>query len=442
MKKIFAFVTVLIFLNSLIQAQDYRKADVAFKSYQITQDKSKLKEAFEKIQGESTDKEALGAAFYQLKGDIYNEVANQITVTKQTGLGSVDDLPNVSDPALIAYNAFVMAFQKANGGNPPKKYEVSDALKGIQSVQGNLYNFGIYAFEERKYESAYANFNNVIKAHELLKNNGQTSTLDDASAYQDQKYITGLAALNANKTSEAFFLFEQLYNSGYDKAAVYEALYMIKSKGSEQAMISAYKYLEEGRKRYPDDVSLLFAEINHFLKLNKLDELISNLKAAIAKEPGNIGLYSTLGNVYDNLYQRETGAGNKTKANEYFDQAFNYYNQALGRDPKYFDAIYSIGALYYNKAAGITTELNELSNDFSKEGLKKYEAKKAEIFAAFDKALPWFQKAERLDPNDLNTLIALKEIYARKDDLATSNILKERLEKVQNGGKNDSSYFK
>ena len=62
-------------------------------------------------------------------------------------------------------------------------------------------------------------------------------------------------------------------------------------------------------------------------------------------------------------------------------------------------------------------------------------------FQNFDDSLPYFKRCEKLNPNDAITLIALREIYARKDDLDTSNIFKERLEKVQSGGKNDTSYF-
>ena len=104
-------------------------------------------------------------------------------------------------------------------------------------------------------------------------------------------------------------------------------------------------------------------------------------------------------------------------------------------------SIYSIGALYYNKAAMETRVLMWLEDDFSSEGLKKYEAKKTQIIEIFDQALPYFQKSESLAPNDINTLIALREIYARKDDIRLSNEFKNRLENVQNGGKNPTSYF-
>lgn len=442
MKKLILGMFAFVLFAAALQAQDSKTAKKAINAFNLDQsNKEKLTEAVEAIEGTPSGEEADDPSFYLLKGDIYSSLANQIAVIKQTGLGGEDELPKVDMVAVKAFKAFTTALEKNAQAKKSKKYYVKDALKGLSEVQGHLYNFGIYAYEAQNYGGAYTNFSAGLEAHEVLKENGEASTLDDPAALMDQKYLTGLAALNNNMLNMAGPIFEELYKADYDKAAIYEALYTLNSKGDDADMDAAYQYLKAGREKYPEEVSLLFAEINHFLKIEKLDELIGKLKTAIEKEPDNLTLYVTMGSVYDNLYKREFEAGNMEKADEYFDEALKYYNQTLEKNPKDFDAQYSIGALYYNRAANMTTELNELGNDFSKEGMKKYEAKKEEIFLEFDKALPYFQKAESLDPNSANTLIALKEIYARKDDLETSNKFKERLDNVQSGGTNDSSYF-
>ena len=86
--------------------------------------------------------------------------------------------------------------------------------------------------------------------------------------------------------------------------------------------------------------------------------------------------------------------------------------------------------------------MNALADDYSKAGLKKYDALKAKMLAQFDEALPFFKQAETINPGDRNTLIALKEIFARKDDIATSNEFKSRLETLDGGGTIDASFFK
>lgn len=49
----------------------------------------------------------------------------------------------------------------------------------------------------------------------------------------------------------------------------------------------------------------------------------------------------------------------------------------------------------------------------------------------FDKALPYFEKAELVDNKDKNTLIALKEIYAKKGNLQKASDYKAKLENLK-----------
>jgi hypothetical protein len=63
----------------------------------------------------------------------------------------------------------------------------------------------------------------------------------------------------------------------------------------------------------------------------------------------------------------------------------------------------------------------------------------------FDEALPYFQRAESLKPDDSNILIALKEIYAKKgtpEDLEVSQEFSRRLEQIQSGENITTPYFK
>lgn len=263
---------------------------------------------------------------------------------------------------------------------------------------------------------------------------------DDPAKYEDQLFYVGLTGVASGQNAEAKPYLMQLYDMKANKPNIFELLYNIELE--ETSPEEAYKYIEEGRKRFPEEVSLLFAEINHYLRVGKLDALIGELKKAIELEPTNVSLYTTLGSVYDNLYQKESAAGNKETAEGYAASALDYFNQALAKEPGNFDALYSIGALYYNKAAAMTQELNKLADDYSRAGLEKFKAKQTEVIAQFDLALPYFQKCEMSNPNDRNTLIALKEIFAKKDNLDLSNEFKSRLEKLDAGETISEPYFK
>jgi tetratricopeptide (TPR) repeat protein len=442
MKKLIFALVLTAFATNGIFAQEGDKglkdATRAFNSYKVAAgvDKSKLHDALTGIELAAND--ATTAALvktWQLRGEIYNEIATQITTIRQIGIGDLETLPKVAHPALEAAKSFTKALEIA-----VKKPEMKDALKGMQATQGTLQNLGIFQYEDQDFKSAFRSFATALDLHDLLLKNKEASAFDTDEKYQDQLFFTGLAGLGGGLTKEIKPYFLKLYEVQADKPAIYEALYTIEA--AETSPEAAYKYVEEGRKRYPNEVSLLFADINHHLRINALDVLITKLETAISVEPDNVTLYTTMGSVYDNLYQNEMTEGNKDKAEGYATKAMDYFNQALKKDANNFDALYSIGALYYNKAAAMTLELNKLADDYSKAGLEKYKAKQAEVIAQFDLALPYFKRCEMNNPNDRNTLIALKEIFAKKDDIETSNIFKTRLEVVEGDGKNASSYFK
>lgn len=399
--------------------------DPANNGAKLDEAKSEINQALEQAEVQAN------AAAWITKGDIYNTILQKEMVRRQ--LDPNAKLSGDND-ALIAFNAYQKGYELTT-----KKYEKGDAVKGIGEVQGHLINIGINKYEAGEYEKAYQSFTASLKSHEILSANGQKSLLDDSDQQDNQVYITALTAQLAKKTKEAVALYETLYKKGTDKPAVYEGLYNCKIELGDDA--GAKTVLNEGRKKFPQDSGLLFAEINNYLKEGKLDDLVSRLQQAIVQEPDNVNLYVTLGNVYDNLYQRELQAKNDPKAKEYFDSAKKYYEQAIGKDASSVDATYSLGALYYNKAAFRTQELNALpQDDFSAAAMKKYETLNNEVMGLFDQALPYFEKAESMNPNDLNTLIALSEIYARKDDLEKSGEYKKRMENVKAGGKNETPY--
>jgi DNA-directed RNA polymerase subunit K/omega len=60
--------------------------------------------------------------------------------------------------------------------------------------------------------------------------------------------------------------------------------------------------------------------------------------------------------------------------------------------------------------------------------MKKYDAAQASMLSMFDKALPFFLQAEKSDANDKNTLIALREIYARKNQMDKAEEYKKKME--------------
>ncbi len=360
-------------------------------------------------------------------GDIYNAFVSYNAGQKVINPDFTDIEPNGGMAAFMAYKK---ALELEDGNK--------QALRGITDAIGSISNTGLTNYESGDYLGAFNSFRSVLDIHDLLKKYGEESPLDIEEEYNNQVYITGLSALSAGQNETAKAYMKQLYDKDYDKPGVYDAMYKLTIDDDVDA---AEAILNRAREKYPDDLGLLFSEINHYLKLEKIDVLEDKLKFAIEKEPDNHSLHSTLGNIYDRQYQDAYAAGNMEEANEYFSNAKEYYENAVEIKSDYTDGIYSIGALYYNKAALVTEEMNALANDYSKEGTAKYEKLKVEVEELFDTALPYFKQVEKIDPSDRNTLIALKEIFARKNDFETSSAFKDRLAKVEAGETIDQSYF-
>lgn len=438
-KLIFTFFAVVLAVGVISAQEDLtgltgkkaiKKANRAYNTFKLNQtnggeDLNEAKRVIDFVIKQDDTKD--DPKTWVLMGDIYSGFGSYNQAQKVLNPDWQDVEPN---GGMIAFQAYKKALDLEAGNK--------DALNGLSTIIGTISNAGLDSYEAGDYMTAFNSFRSILDIHDLLKANGAPSPLDAEAEYDNQLYITGLAAMSAGENATAKPYIQKLYDKEYDKPAVFDAMYKLTIDEDVEA---AEKILSEGRKKYPDDLGMLFSEINHYLKLEKIDVLEEKLKFAIEKEPDNPSLYSTLGNVYDKLYQDSYHAGDMEAANKSFEASKEYYEKAIEIKPDYTDAIYSVGALYYNKAALVTEEMNALASDYSKEGTAKYNAKKEEVETLFSEALPYFKKVEKLDPNDRNTLIALKEIFARNNDFDTSNEFKIRLEKIEAGETIEKSFF-
>jgi len=434
MKNLFSLLLITLLTAGVAFGQDafkdLKNAEKAFKKFasnmesngdQLTKGTELLESAF------ASDELKAVASSWIKKGKIYKSIANAEFKAKTLYDASNIDgsqpeyVFNSNDAAVMAYDAYAMASTKADKKNDLKEIEV-----GMTELENHLNNYAILAYQGKDYGAAFKNFSRSIEAYDALKAMGKKSRLDeDAKLLEDQYFFTAVSAYYDKNLEGATPFLEKLHADGSKEAFVYEALYNInKEKDSEKAL----GYLDAGMKQNPDDTGLLFAQINHYLKEGKLDVLIGKLDQAIAKEPNNASIYTTLASVYDQLQAKEE---DPAKAKDYMDKALHNYSTALEKDPENFDAQYSIGAMYYNKAASYVDVLNTLAADLSASGMKKYDATKIEMDELFKVALPYFLKAEELNPNDGGTAQALKEIYAKLNNLEKSNEYKAKMDALR-----------
>jgi tetratricopeptide (TPR) repeat protein len=415
---IFGLLFLFMYSNMFAQAREVRQARNAIVQYHtsLNEDVSKLQEGVEIISGVIKTEEGANDFNARLEA---GKIFSTAYIDPRIG-GS-----NNPEFARKSYNNYVAALNLGS-----RRHQERDAAAGIAESAGILINAGVDHFELGNLETSLEFFELVFTARDILKEKGYETVLATEELYQEHAFRTAFMAYQSGNLSRAQQILEELYDAEADNAGVYEILAAIYINNEDDRAIAV---LEKGLELYPDNKGLQYTELNYYLRTGELESLIDKLKKAIAGEPENPTLYSTLGNVYDNLYQKTFEAGDVEQSEIYFDEAYKYYSKAIEINPEFVDAVYSIGAMYFNRAAYITREMVELERDYSREATQRYSQLQKKVSELFDKALPYFLQAEALDPNDQNILIALQRIYANMDELEKAQEYRDRLNALQGG---------
>lgn len=153
--------------------------------------------------------------------------------------------------------------------------------------------------------------------------------------------------------------------------------------------------IQDARKINPDDESLLFTEMDLYLKLNDFDKYTSLVNEALAKNPTNADLIFNLGVV----------AGNANK----IDEAKKHYLRAIEIKPDYANAYLNLSELMLRSDEKFVDEMNKLGT--SEKDNKRYTVLKAEREKNFNAILPYLEKAVELDPTSQPAKKTLLSVY-------------------------------
>ena len=315
-----------------------------------------------------------------------------------------------ADPEVSAEypNALVLAkesYEKAREVDVKGRYE-RECIEGLGRVQIMASNNGINYYNTESFDMAGNSFDiaaSVARTVDMV----DTMAVYNAALCYEKAGMTDLAIARYYECAEikyqvpnVFLFISTLYrNAGDDEAAL--------------------ETLKNARKDYPREQSLIIEELNIYLTSGDFERAKTNLQLAAEQDPTNEILWFSLGSVFDNLGNSE--------------EAISAYLKAIEVKADYFDANYNLGALYFNQAVqGINA-----ANDMWKPRMTNNEAaaqKKIETEAKelFNTAKPYLEAAFAINPEDLQTIRSLKDIYARtgEDDkfLQMNDLLKKAQE--------------
>ncbi|MEY4928212.1 MAG: hypothetical protein RI894_2650 [Bacteroidota bacterium] len=443
MKKILLSLLAVGMMSTLVLAQtdpaaDLKAAKKAYRNYiDDNTDVKSIETAREKIDAAfKTDallndpKQATKALMAKI--EIYNEITKLDLLNYSAASLKKEKYEfKYADAGLPGTDAFLKIANSQTASKGDKK----DAVEAVAFIADQLMRVSLTGYDKQKYNDAYNGFARLLEVKKAADAIGPNKIIENKELQDDILFYTGLSAFQAENYDKSIEYLKLSakgnYKSNMGEGTVYH--YMVQAYNKLKQPEKGLEMINEGRKLFPSDQSLVYDAINYYIGINQLDKLDEILEAAITKDPKNKTLYYVKGKMYEGLVEKYGKEGKIEEATKATTNAETYYSKALEIDANYFDPLYSLGALNYNKAAAITTEMNKLT--MSKADQKRYDELQIAMKALFDKALPFFERADAVNSNDVGTITALKEIYAKKDNAAKSTEYRKRLEAMKAAGK-------
>lgn len=150
----------------------------------------------------------------------------------------------------------------------------------------------------------------------------------------------------------------------------------LKAQGDTVKWIAS---LKEGVQKYPDYPFFFGHLIDYYNNNKKFDEAMQFADEMLAKDPNNTFYLYVKGYLYHNM-------------NEY-EKAIEYYNKTIAIDPNYAEAYSNIGMVYCQEAQEFSEKATMDVND------PKYKEDLVTLKAFYEKAKPFYEKARELKPD-------------------------------------------
>ncbi len=365
--------------SKVVSAFNYRKPQY----YQLDKAKQAIDEA------SVHEKTMLKPKTWYYRGLIYQDIA----VTTDQKFKDLDP-----KPLTVALQSYLKALLLDS-----KKSLYNEIILQLTQMSVLLINKGIEDFNQSSFELALENFENSLRIDSLP----DLSRIDTMTIFN-----AGVAADKAKNYDKALKYYSLAASYKYEGPKVYTFIGNIyKEKGDT---LKAVQTLKDGIASFPENNATLMVElINFYLQADKTGEALEYLNLAIQNDPSNYSYYFARGTLYDKMKD--------------FENAKISYEKSIELNKDYFDAYYNLGALFYNKAV----ELIKVANDIPAKEQKRYDETINNAKEQLKLAMPFLEKANELDPNEMNTLLSLKEIYVRLALYDKANAVKAKIEELK-----------
>lgn len=261
---------------------------------------------------------------------------------------------------------------------------MAEAEELFRFVTNGFLNRAFDAIEAERWADASKDFETAYNL-KLNEHFGDGGMMDTATLYN-----AALMAQYDENWENAIRLNKALLPSGYNEHLTY--LYIANYFKKLEMEDSARFYVDRGIDKYPGNRDLLIERTNFFINAGDSEGALKSLEEAIVADPENAILHSVYGTILMQMDRSE-------EANEPL-------LKAISLDTTLYESYYSLGVIRVERANGLVEKMNAKGISDS-----KYKALKTEQKSHYEEALPYFERALEIEPDDLLTIGALKKVY-------------------------------
>ena len=373
---------VLLALTVSISASAQKAAVQTAFNYLRYDDLDKAKEA---IDGAATSESTRDyAKTWYYKGSIYHALHESVK-------------PEFAALKPGALNEARISYEKALELDTKNEFR-DDIIKRLEIIASQSLNEGVDKYKDAKYPEALKAFQSSAELNKKYFKRVDTLAI----------YNAALAADKMGELTIALNNFKMLTAANYGGSKLYSL--MVNMYLDQKDTANALLTINEGRTKFPEDATLITQGLNIYLSSGKDAEAYAQNEEAIKSDPSNAILYYIKGNLADKLGKDV--------------EAVAAYKKSIELNPDNFDAVYNLGAKFFNEGA----EMANKANSIAPSKVAEYDAAKKKFEAKFKESLPYLEKAHQLQPSDVGTMQSLKQLYTRLGDLAKAGEMKKKME--------------
>ncbi|MCU0449863.1 MAG: tetratricopeptide repeat protein [Bernardetiaceae bacterium] len=343
--------------------EDYKAAEAAFKAKDYKTAIAKVDESF------ASEKYKADVKAWLFRADAFAEMA-------------VADTASKDDKVVEGYLAEInKSLNQANELDKKMAPVTIDPKR--QNLYARFFNYGVNRYNDNDIPMAARGFR---RAH-FAKPTDSTALIYSIyaeSALDDEK----------DKTKLAYYANEMI-KQNYKVATPY--LVLFEQYMNEEKLDKAGEVLAQARKIAPSDKNLAAQQINYYIKTNRIADAIVDMEKAAASATDSKEKFTYLLNL--GILQEQA---------KDMDKAEKAYKEAVALEPNNDDAVYSLGAFYYNKGVSIKKEADNMQ-------LEEYKVKGEAVLAKakpfFAQSLPFFLKSLPNKPTSIERLNAILSAY-------------------------------